>query len=89
MARLLLRDLGVHVKRRRMEVAMNTTIDAEQVEHMLSHLARLRHQCNPEHSNVLESLRPAWLGVDTWDIVLEDFEAQRYSERAMCDYGDS
>ena len=68
---------------------MNMSIDAKQVEQTLSHLAQLRHQCHPEHMDVLESLRPAWLGVDTWDIVLEDFEAQRYGDRATCGYGDS
>ena len=77
------------VTRTKPEVAMNMGIDAEQVEHMLSHLAQLRHQCNPEHMDVLESLRPAWLEVNTWDIVLEDFEAQRYSDRAMCHYSAS
>ena len=61
---------------------MNRSIDAEQVDHTLSHLARLRHQCSPEHMDVLENLRPAWLAEDTWDIVLEDVEVQRYSARA-------
>lgn len=61
---------------------MNMDIDAEQVEHTLSHLAKLRHQCSPEHMDVLENLRPAWLAEDTWDIVLEDFEVQRYRARA-------
>ena len=61
---------------------MNRSIDAEQVERTLSHLAQLRHQCSPEHIDVLENLRPAWLAADTWDIVLEDFEVQRYSAHA-------
>ena len=61
---------------------MNRSIDAEQVERTLSHLARLRHQCTPEHFDVLENLRPAWLAEDTWEIVLEDVELQLYSARA-------
>lgn len=61
---------------------MDVNIDAEQIEHVLSRLARLRHQRDQEDMDVLESLRPAWLGVDAWDIVLEDLEAQRYRERA-------
>lgn len=60
---------------------MNRSIDAEQIDRTLSHLAQLRHQCCPEHVDVLDHLRPAWLAADTWDIVLEDIELQRYSAR--------
>lgn len=61
---------------------MDVGIDAKQTERVLSHLARLRHHCDQEHMDVLESLRPAWLGADAWDVVLEDLEAQHYRERA-------
>ncbi|MEO8748203.1 MAG: hypothetical protein ABI379_11205 [Rhodanobacter sp.] len=61
---------------------MNVSIDAEQIERVLSHLARLRQQHGQEDLGALESLRPAWLGVNAWDIVLEDLKAQRYRERA-------
>ncbi len=61
---------------------MDTAIDAKQTERVLSHLARLMHHRDQEGLDVLESLRPAWLGADAWDIVLEDLEAQRYRERA-------
>lgn len=60
---------------------MDAGIDANQTERVLSQLARLRHH-GDEGLDVLESLRPAWLGPDAWDIVLEDLEAQRYRERA-------
>lgn len=56
-------------------------IDAKQIERVLSQLARLRHHCDQEQLDALEALRPAWLGVDAWDIVLEDLETERYKER--------
>ncbi|MGH8190380.1 MAG: hypothetical protein ACREP2_02935 [Rhodanobacteraceae bacterium] len=61
---------------------MDVGIDAKQTERVLSHLARLRHNCGDEGTDTLESLRPSWLGLAAWDIVLEDLEAQRYRERA-------
>lgn len=80
LARLL--HPSVYVTGCRVEVAMEASIDAKQTERVLSHLARLRHHCDQEGLDVLESLRPAWLGADVWDIVLEDLEAQHYRERA-------
>lgn len=56
-------------------------IDAKQTERVLSHLARLRHQRERDEPDVLDSLRPAWLGMDAWEIVLDDLETQRYKER--------
>jgi hypothetical protein len=56
-------------------------IDAEQTERVLSYLARLRHRRDQGEMDLLESLRPTWLGMDAWDIVLEDLETQRYKER--------
>lgn len=61
---------------------MDVDIDIKQTERVLSYLAGLRHHCDQEGMDVLESLRPAWLGVGAWDVVLEDLEAQRYRERA-------
>lgn len=61
---------------------MDTSMNAEQVEHMLSHLARLRHRGDRADIDVLENLKPAWLRADAWDILLEDLKAQRYRERA-------
>lgn len=61
---------------------MGTKVDAEQIERVLSHLARLRQRHDPADLDVLEGLRPAWLGMDAWDIVLEDLQAQRYRQRA-------
>ncbi|MGH8114035.1 MAG: hypothetical protein ACREPS_03120 [Rhodanobacteraceae bacterium] len=61
---------------------MDAGIDAKQIDCALSHLARLRHHCDQAALDVLESLRPVWLGMDAWDVVLEDLEAQRYRERA-------
>lgn len=58
------------------------TIDAEQTERVLSYLARLRHHRDLGEMDLLESLRPTWLGMDAWDVVLEDLETQRYKERA-------
>jgi hypothetical protein len=56
-------------------------IDAEQTERVLSYLARLRHRRDQDEMDILESLRPTWLGMDAWDLVLEDLETQRYKER--------
>lgn len=56
-------------------------IDAEQTERVLSYLARLRHHRDQGEMDLLESLRPTWLGMDAWDMVLEDLETQRYRER--------
>lgn len=60
---------------------MNLDIDVEQTEHVLSYLARLRHDSGQEEMDMLESLRPTWLGMKAWDVVLEDLEAQHYRER--------
>lgn len=60
---------------------MNAAIDAKQTERVLSYLARLQHSRDQEELDVLESLRPAWLGMDAWDIVLDDLATQRYKER--------
>ncbi|WHZ18978.1 MAG: hypothetical protein OJF55_001127 [Rhodanobacteraceae bacterium] len=60
---------------------MDTGIDARQIERVLSHLARLKHR-RGEDADVLEDLRPAWLGMEAWETVLEDLEAQHYRERA-------
>lgn len=60
---------------------MDATIDAKQTERVLSYLARLRHHRDQGEMDILESLRPTWLGMDAWDVVLEDLEIQRYKER--------
>lgn len=60
---------------------MNAAIDAKQTERVLSYLARLQHLRDQEDLDVLESLRPAWLGMDAWDVVLDDLATQRYKER--------
>lgn len=60
---------------------MDAGIDARQIERVLSHLARLRHRRDHEDGDALENLRPAWLGMDAWEIFLEDLEAQHYRER--------
>jgi hypothetical protein len=60
---------------------MDAAIDAKQTERVLSYLARLRHHRDQEEMDLLESLRPTWLGMDAWDVVLEDLETQRYKER--------
>ena len=57
-------------------------IDAEQTERVLSYLARLRHHRDQGEMDILDSLRPTWLGMAAWDVVLEDLETQRYKERA-------
>lgn len=59
---------------------MKTASDARQIEQVLSHLARLKHDAGTQDSDLLEDLRPIWLSPDAWDIVLEDLEAQRYRE---------
>ena len=41
-------------------------IDAEQTERVLSYLAHLRHHRDPGEMDLLESLRPTWLGMDAW-----------------------
>ncbi|HEY9112859.1 MAG TPA: hypothetical protein VIM92_13925 [Rhodanobacteraceae bacterium] len=41
-------------------------IDAEQSERVLSYLARLWHHRDPGEMDLLESLRPTWLGLDAW-----------------------
>ena len=56
---------------------MDAAIDAKQTERVLSYLARLRHYRDQGEVDVLESLRPAWLGMDAWDVVLDDLETQR------------
>lgn len=61
---------------------MDGTIDARQIERVLSHLARLRHRRDDAEADTLDSLRPAWLGLDAWEIVLDDLETQHYKERA-------
>ena len=61
---------------------MDASIDTEQIERVLSHLARLKHHHGRKDTDVLESLRPAWLAVDAWDVILEDLDAQRYREHA-------
>lgn len=53
----------------------------EQTEQVLSHLARLRQRYDQEDMDLLERLRPAWLGLDAWDIVLEELKVHRYRER--------
>ena len=58
---------------------MEAGIDARQIERVLSHLARLQHRRDQEE-DVLDDLRPTWLGMDTWDVVLEDLEAQHYKK---------
>ena len=60
---------------------LNTSVDARQIEHVLSHLARLRQLRGPTDLDALDGLRPAWLRPDTWDIVLEDLQAERYRNR--------
>lgn len=60
---------------------MDAGIDARQIERVLSHLARLQHRRDQEDADVLENLRPSWLGMDAWEVVLEDLESQHYRER--------
>jgi hypothetical protein len=58
---------------------MEAGIDARQIERVLSHLARLQHRRDQEE-DVLDDLRPTWLGMDTWDVVLEDLHALHYKK---------
>lgn len=62
---------------------MNAGIDARQIEHVLGQLARLRHgrEQKAEDMDALDNLRPAWLGLDAWEVILEDLEAQHYRAR--------
>lgn len=60
---------------------MIVNTDVEQTERMLSHLARLRQRYNRDDMDMLERLRPAWLGLDAWDIVLEELKIHRYRQR--------
>jgi hypothetical protein len=61
---------------------METGIDARQIERVLSHLARLKHRSDQENADTLDDLRPPWLGLDAWEVVLEDLETQHYRGRA-------
>ncbi len=61
---------------------MDMGIGAEQIERVLNHLARLRQRGGQGDIDLLESLRPAWLGASAWDVVLEDLQAQRYRNPA-------
>lgn len=60
---------------------MDAGIDARQIERVLSHLARLGHRHDQDDGDELENLRPSWLGMDAWEIVLDDLETQYYRER--------
>ncbi|TAN05565.1 MAG: hypothetical protein EPN36_05710 [Rhodanobacteraceae bacterium] len=60
---------------------MDTEIEnAEQIGLALAHLARLRHCRDPHSEDALEGLRPRWLGLDAWDVVLEELENGCYRE---------
>lgn len=62
--------------------AMDTKIDAEQVERVLNCLAqRKQSQDLGDAASRLEELRPPWLRAATWDVLLDDLAAQRYRER--------
>lgn len=56
---------------------MDTNVDAEQIERVLNRLARLWQHDDHDGMNGLDSLRPAWLRADAWDVILEDLAAQR------------
>lgn len=75
-------DICMHVINCKAGGSMDGGIDANQTERVLSYLARLKHQGDPAQMDALESLRPSWLGMDAWDVVLEDLEAQHYRNRA-------
>ena len=64
---------------------MDMRIDAEQIEHVLSHLARLRQQRDQGHIDMLEGLRPSWLSVGAWDVVLEDLAGLSGEVHDCCD----
>ena len=72
----------MHVINCKAGAAMDGGIDANQTERVLSYLARLKHQGDQAQRDVLDSLKPAWLGMDAWDVVLDDLEAQHYRNRA-------
>jgi len=55
-------------------------VDAEQIERVLSRLARLWQHHDQDGVNALDSLRPVWLRADAWDVILEDLAAQRCSD---------
>ncbi|MBN8713054.1 MAG: hypothetical protein J0H50_03645 [Xanthomonadales bacterium] len=59
---------------------MDMNVDAEQIERVLSRLARLWQPHDQDAVNALDSLRPAWLKAAAWDVILEDLAAQRCSE---------
>ena len=60
---------------------MDATIDARQVERVLSHLARVQHRRTYGGMDG-DDLRPSWLAFDAWEVILDDLETQRYRERA-------
>jgi hypothetical protein len=60
---------------------MATEIDAGQIERVLSHLAHLGHRRDVDDMETLDNLRPGWLKLDAWEIVLEDLTTQYYRER--------
>lgn len=60
---------------------MDTEIDAGQIERVLSHLAHLGHRREADDEDALDNLRPAWLKLDAWEVVLEDLTSQYYRER--------
>lgn len=63
---------------------MDTKIeDSEQTERVLARLARLRHSGEPSAQDALENLKPCWLGLDAWDVLLEELENQHYRERRV------
>lgn len=66
----------------RTELTMDVSIGTEQVERLLNCLAHLRHHRNRENVNILDGLRPAWMKMSAWDVILDDLEAQRYREPA-------
>lgn len=60
---------------------MDTEIDAGQIERVLSHLAHLQHRRDTDEVDALDDLRPDWLKLDAWEVVLEDLTTQYYRER--------
>ena len=61
---------------------MNMRIGAEQIEYTLSYLANLRQRHSHADMEALEALRPAWIGLDAWDMLLDDVRSQRHTGRA-------
>ena len=59
---------------------MEPGIDARQIEQVLSHLARLQHRRDHADADTLDELKPGWLDLDTWEVVLDDLETQRYQQ---------